>query len=218
MEKKERKFFIKEADYILTFLQESDGGEKSDGDLVVDVGNEDEPPRQPMAINGDHRDSTGGNGSNGGDRRPPSNLSSSSRSTPSAKPKDGEGQRGEGKPGTPSGSSKPTTPNGHQQPNGKPPTPGMPGYPPGFPLRPGGPGAELPLGYPYQNGVPPGLPGAFPPRPPLVIANWLLFLTRSMNDYDVMFFCSSLELIRVCLESCHPMACQVESPLVVNRK
>jgi len=146
---------------------ESDGGEKSDGDLVVDVGNEDEPPRQPMAINGDHRDSTGGNGSNGGDRRPPSNLSSSSRSTPSAKPKDGEGQRGEGKPGTPSGSSKPTTPNGHQQPNGKPPTPGMPGYPPGFPLRPGGPGAELPLGYPYQNGVPPGLPGAFPPRPPL---------------------------------------------------
>lgn len=26
-----------------------------------------------------------------------------------------------------------------------------------------------------------------------------------------------LELIRVCLESCHPMACQVESPLVVNQ-
>merc|ERR1712088_63521 len=58
---------------------ESDGGEKSDGDLVVDVGNEEEPPaRPPMAINGDHRDSTGGGGSSGGDRRPPSNLSSSS--------------------------------------------------------------------------------------------------------------------------------------------
>jgi len=154
---------------------ESDGGEKSDGDLVVDVGNEDEPPRPPMAINGDHRDSTGGGGSSGGERRPPSNLSSSSRSTPSAKNKEGErGANGEGKPGTPSGSSKPTTPNGQMagpQPNGKPPTPGMPGYPPGFPLRPGGPGAAggdgLPLGYPYQNGVPPGLPGAFPPRPPL---------------------------------------------------
>ena len=53
------------------------------------------------------------------------------------------------------------------QANGKPPTPGIPGYPPGFPLRPGAPGGELPLGYPYQNGVPPGLPGAFPPRPPL---------------------------------------------------
>jgi len=157
---------------------ESDGGEKSDGDLVVDVGNEDEPPRQaPMAINGEHRDSTGGGGSSGGDRRPPSNLSSSSRSTPSTKNKEGErSTNGEGKPGTPSGSSKPTTPNGQlpgSQPNGKPPTPGIPGYPPGFPLRPGGPGGPaagqdgLPLGYPYQNGVPPGLPGAFPPRPPL---------------------------------------------------
>jgi len=150
---------------------ESDGGEKSDGDLVVDVGNEDEPPRPPMAINGDHRDSTGGGGSSGGERRPPSNLSSSSRSTPSAKNKEGGANGAEGKPGTPSGSSKPTTPNGQPpmpgQANGKPPTPGMPGYPPGFPLRPGGPGGELPLGYPYQNGVPPGLPGAFPPRPPL---------------------------------------------------
>jgi len=156
---------------------ESDGGEKSDGDLVVDVGNEDEPPRPPMAINGEHRDSNGGGGSSGGERRPPSNLSSSSRSTPSAKNKEGErSANGEGKPGTPSGSSKPTTPNGQipgSQPNGKPPTPGMPGYPPGFPLRPGGPGGPaagvdgLPLGYPYQNGVPPGLPGAFPPRPPL---------------------------------------------------
>lgn len=150
-----------------TFLiQESDGGEKSDGDLVVDVGNEDEPPRPPMAINGDHRDSTGGGNSSGGERRPPSNLSSSSRSTPSAKNKEG-GAGGEGKPGTPSGNSKPSTPNGHHA-NGKPPTPGMPGYPPGFPLRHGVPGADLPLGYPYQNGVPPGLPAAFPARPPLV--------------------------------------------------
>jgi len=156
---------------------ESDGGEKSDGDLVVDVGNEDEPPRPPMAINGEHRDSAGGGGSSGGDRRPPSNLSSSSRSTPSTKNKEGErSTNGEGKPGTPSGSSKPTTPNSQMpgsQPNGKPPTPGMPGYPPGFPLRPPGPGGPaagpdgLPLGYPYQNGVPTGLPGAFPPRPPL---------------------------------------------------
>lgn len=146
---------------------ESDGGEKSDGDLVVDVGNEDEPPNRPMAINGEHRDSTGGGGSSAGDRRPPSNLSSSSRSTPSAKQKERE-NGAEGKPGTPSGPSKPTTPNGNAAPhaNGKPPTPGIPGYPPGFGLRP--PGAEgVPLGYPYQNGVPGGLPGAFPPRPPL---------------------------------------------------
>merc|ERR1719189_249082 len=94
---------------------ESDGGEKSDGDLVVDVGNEDEPPRPPMAINGEHRESAGGGGSSGGERRPPSNLSSSSRSTPSAKNKEERGANGsgpEGKPGTPSGSSKPTTPNG----------------------------------------------------------------------------------------------------------
>jgi len=157
--------------------QESDGGEKSDGDLVVDVGNEDEVPRAPMTINGEHRDSTGAGGSSGGDRRPPSNLSSSSRSTPSTKNKEGDrSTNGEGKPGTPSGSSKPTTPNGQMpgsQSNGKPPTPGMPGYPFGFPLRPsgsGGPGAGqdgLPLGYPYQNGVPPGLPGSFPPRLPV---------------------------------------------------
>lgn len=153
---------------------ESDGGEKSDGDLVVDVGNEDEPPRPPMALNGEHRDSTGGGGSSAGDRRPPSNLSSSSRSTPSLKPKEGGagGSNGtEGKPGTPGGSgSKPTTPNGQAAggggPYGKPPTPGAP-FPPGFPLRPGGPGGDLPLGYPYQNGIPPGLPGAFAPRPNL---------------------------------------------------
>ena len=100
---------------LLLILQESDGGEKSDGDLVVDVGNEDEPPRPPMAINGDHRDSTGGGNQSGGERRPPSNHSSSSRSTPSGANKNKEGERGtngDGKPGTPSGSSKPTTPNG----------------------------------------------------------------------------------------------------------
>merc|ERR1719237_882669 len=140
---------------------ESDGGEKSDGDLVVDVGNEDEPPRPPMAINGDHRDSTGGGNQSGGERRPPSNHSSSSRSTPSGANKNKEGERGtngDGKPGTPSGSSKPTTPNGQHgagpQPNGGPPTPGMPGSPPGMP------------GFPRPGG-PPGPPGAFPPRPPL---------------------------------------------------
>lgn len=193
---------------------ESDGGEKSDGDLVVDVGNEEEPPRPPMPLNGEHRDSAGagsnGNGNAGppgappgagpgngssdrnsraGDGRPPSNLSSSSRSTPSLKRKEGAesagpgaGPDGVGKPGTP-GSSKPTTPNG--QPgagppgppgppappgaNGKPPTPGMGPFPPGFPHPPRHPGEMPPVGFPpYPNGVPPpGLPGAFPPRPPL---------------------------------------------------
>jgi hypothetical protein len=84
-------------------------------------------------------------------------ITSTARSTPSLKHK--EGFSGD-KPGTPG--SKPTTPNG--QPNGKPPTPGV-AYPPGFP-RPG----ELPLGYPpYQNGgPPPGLVAGFPPRPPMV--------------------------------------------------
>ena len=168
-----------------------------------------------MPLNGEHRDSAGagsnGNGNAGppgappgagpgngssdrnsraGDGRPPSNLSSSSRSTPSLKRKEGAesagpgaGPDGVGKPGTP-GSSKPTTPNG--QPgagppgppgppappgaNGKPPTPGMGPFPPGFPHPPRHPGEMPPVGFPpYPNGVPPpGLPGAFPPRPPLV--------------------------------------------------
>ena len=112
-----------------------------------------------MGINGEHRDSTG----SGADRRadrPPSNMSSSSRSTPSLKHKDGFGGSGE-KPGTPG--SKPTTPNGQPNGNGKPPTPGV-AYPPGFPR----PGDMPPMGYPYQNGgPPPGMPG-FPPRPPMV--------------------------------------------------
>lgn len=199
---------------VFYYFQESDGGEKSDGDLVVDVGNEDEPPRPPMAINGDHRDSTGGGGSSAGDRRPPSNHSSSSRSTPSAKKEGGAGA--DGKPGTPSGGSKPTTPNGQHAANGKPPTPGMPGaggaaYPPGFPLRPGGPGADLPMGYPYQNGVPPGLPGAFPPRPHLV--KFTLLLMMIIWPLALTFFClltHSLELIRE--ESCRQMECRTESP------
>lgn len=132
---------------------------------MVDVGNEEDPPRPPMALNGEHRDSTGA--ASGADRRdrPPSNLSSSSRSTPSLKPKDGANAND--KPGTPV--SKPATPNG--QPgggvNGKPPTPGMGPFPPGF--HPRHPGDMPPVGYPFQNGAPPpGLAGAFPPRPPLV--------------------------------------------------
>ena len=96
-------------------MQESDGGEKSDGDLVVDVGNEEEPPRPPMPLNGEHRDSTGAGSSNGGappgppsnsgragqDGRPSSNLSSSSRSTPSGLKRKEESAGNDGKPGTP---------------------------------------------------------------------------------------------------------------------
>ncbi|XP_059081122.1 protein groucho-like isoform X3 [Tigriopus californicus] len=145
---------IKTEDHSRKSGHESDSGDKSDGDLVVDVGNEDEPPRS----NGDHRVENGP--SSGRNERPSSNLSSSSRSTPSLKPK--EGASNSDKPGTPSG-SKPPTPNG-QAPmaNGKPPTPGVFGQ--GFPPRPPG---DL-GGFPYQNGIPPvGLPGAFGPRPAL---------------------------------------------------
>ena len=171
-------------------FQESDGGEKSDGDLVVDVGNEDENSANRSGLNngnGEHRNSVengpssaGPPGSASGERRPtgdrpPSNMSSSSRSTPSLKPKGDGGHREGEKPGTPG--SKPPTPNGQPgQANGKPPTPGAPqpppppppgAFPPGF-QRP--PGADFAPGFPYQNGapLPPGLPGAFPPRPPLV--------------------------------------------------
>ena len=121
-------------------------------------------PGAPAPPGAERRDST----NNG---RPHSNLSSSSRSTPSLKqPKDGA--NGSDKPGTP-GSSKPSTPNGQPGagPNGKPPTPGMP------PMGPAGFGApgmirppgDLPAGYPYQNGAPPmpGIPG-MPPRPMMV--------------------------------------------------
>merc|ERR1719266_1806495 len=157
-------------------MEQTANGNNDDeeGDLMVDVGNEDEPPRQSVTNNGEHAETngTGGAGSAAGERRPLSNLSSSSRGTPTTKSKEGErGSNGEGKPGTPSGSSKPTTPPNGPLPNGKPPMPGMPG----FPMIPGAPGAPppgadgFPLGYPpYQNGaVPPGLLGAFPPRPPV---------------------------------------------------
>ena len=67
---------------------ESDSGDKSDGDLVVDVGGDEDGARN-VQMNGDHH------GDRRGEReRPPSNLSSSSRSTPSLKNK-------EDKPGTP---------------------------------------------------------------------------------------------------------------------
>jgi len=152
---------------------ESDSGDKSDGDLVVDVGGDEEGRAQSLT-NGDHRDN--GNGLPGGPRmergeRPPSNMSSSSRSTPSLKHKEGE------KPGTPG--SKPTTPN-DSLPGGKPPSP--PRGPPHGPPLPGGPGGAGPfpgypglgprpggelLGYPPggPNGPQPGPPGGFPPRP-----------------------------------------------------
>merc|ERR1719428_100965 len=78
---------------------ESDSGDKSEGDLVVDVGGDDEGPRS-MVNGGEHAN---GNGERArGEGRPPSNLSSSSRSTPSLKQKEGD------KPGPPS--SKPSTP------------------------------------------------------------------------------------------------------------
>merc|ERR1719384_419045 len=139
---------------------ESDSGDKSDGDLVVDVGGEEDGPR-PGQMNGDHRDN--GNGLPG-ERRPdrmdrerqPSNLSSSSRSTPSLKQKEGD------KPGTPG--SKPSTPN-DLPPGSKPPTPPrgppLPGPYPGYPgLGPRPPGAEPPLGFP--PGGPPGAHGGPP--------------------------------------------------------
>lgn len=145
---------------------ESDSGDKSDGDLVVDVGGEEDGPR-PGQMNGDHRDN--GNGLPGERRpdrmdrdRPPSNLSSSSRSTPSLKQKEGD------KPGTPG--SKPSTPN-DLPPGSKPPTPPrgppLPGPYPGYPgLGPRPPG-EPPLGFP--PGGPPGAhgppPAGYPPRP-----------------------------------------------------
>lgn len=170
-------------DYF-THTKESDGGDKSDGDLVVDVGNEDDVLRSgggggglngsssaehhlhahrvengPSSAGGGGRSGSGDGGGAGGGR-PPSNLSSSSRSTPSSN------RQKEDKPGTPG--SKPSTPNGNHQQNGKPPTPGSVAaaaaaavYPPGF-IRPPGPG-ELPLGYPYQNGIP-----GLPPRAPFV--------------------------------------------------
>jgi len=140
---------------------DSDSGDKSDGDLVVDVGNEEESGARHM--NGEHRPGPPlENGAASGlERRdrPPSNMSSSSRSTPSLKHKELD------KPGTPG--SKPATPNDLPMgqkvptpPRGPPHVPPMPaGYPyPGLGPRPPGD----PLGYP-----PPGAPG-YPPRPPMV--------------------------------------------------
>merc|ERR1719384_2516732 len=71
---------------------ESDSGDKSDGDLVVDVGGDDDGARRPHE-NGDHREQ--GDRRPPGGERPPSNMSSSSRSTPSLKQKESD------KPGTP---------------------------------------------------------------------------------------------------------------------
>jgi len=194
---------------------ESDSGDKSDGDLVVDVGNEDESGRQ---VNGEHRNGSqpggvgvggsggaggggavGGSGENGNANsnerrdRPPSNLSSSSRSTPSLKHK----ESGE-KPGTPG--SKPATPSdlppgagGQKAPTPPRPGGGVPAVP--GPAPPGGPPPHGPLpvvggpagpyppypglgprppgdplaGYPPPGGAhPPHAPGGYPPRPPMV--------------------------------------------------
>jgi hypothetical protein len=144
-----------------------------------------------MGLNGEHRDSTG----SGADRRtdrPPSNMSSSSRSTPSLKHKDGFAGD---KPGTPG--SKPTTPNGQPNGNGKPPTPGA-AYPPGFPR----PGEMPPMGFPpYQNGgPPPELVRGFPPRPPLVsdsIFSNLVYFNKHCFDGEIFL----KMLIVFCLSS-----------------
>jgi len=159
---------------------ESDSGDKSDGDLVVDVGNEEGTSERQM--NGNHGPPLGDNGADRREReRPPSNLSSSSRSTPSLKHKEG-GQLE--KPGTPG--MKPATPTDGGGPPNKPPSPprgGPNGGPnhgpppagagpyPGFPgMGPRPPGAEgLPPGYPPLHNGPPGPPGpaGYPPRPPM---------------------------------------------------
>jgi len=146
---------------------ESDSGDKSDGDLVVDVGGDDEGPRS-MVNGGEHAN---GNGERArGEGRPPSNLSSSSRSTPSLKQKEGD------KPGTPS--SKPSTPNdipggkpGGSPPRGPPHGPPLPGPFPGYPglgLRPPGDMLGYPPGGPPGPMGPHGPPGGFPPRPPML--------------------------------------------------
>jgi len=146
---------------------ESDSGDKSDGDLVVDVGGDDEGPRS-MVNGGEHAN---GNGDRArGEGRPPSNLSSSSRSTPSLKQKESD------KPGTPS--SKPSTPNdlpggkpGGSPPRGPPHGPPLPGPFPGYPglgLRPPGDMLGYPPGGPPGPMGPHGPPGGFPPRPPML--------------------------------------------------
>merc|ERR1719323_290325 len=122
--------------------------DKSDGDLVVDVGGDEGGDRSGQ-MNGDHHGDR-----RPGQERPPSNMSSSSRSTPSLKNKDAD------KPGTPNDlppGSKAASP-----PRGPPLPAGYPGAPPaGYPgLGPRPPGD--PLGFP-----PAGPPLAFPPRPPL---------------------------------------------------
>jgi len=127
---------------------ESDSGDKSDGDLVVDVGGDEDGARGGQ-MNGDHRDIA--------DRRPdrdrpPSNMSSSSRSTPSLKHKEGD------KPGTPN--DMPPGSKAQSPPRGPPLPAGYPGgYPPLGPRPPGDP-----LGFPPVG--PPG-PHGYPPRPPL---------------------------------------------------
>ncbi len=169
-------------------FKDDDIVDKSDGDLVVDVGNEDESgSRQSFGVNGEHRE-----GSGSGDRRgerPPSNMSSSSRSTPSLKPGK-EGNSGSSdKPGTPG--SKPSTPNGQSNGSGKPSTPGASaaalaaGYPPGYPR----PGEMPPFGYPLQpNGVPPpGMMGPFPPRPPLVIPLYFIKVIDFPSYKTILF-------------------------------
>ena len=128
---------------------ESDSGDKSDGDLVVDVGGEEDGSRSGQ-MNGDHRDI------GRPDRdRPPSNMSSSSRSTPSLKNKDGD------KPGTPN--DLPPGSKGQSPPRGPPLPAGYPGPAGPYPgLGPRPPGD--PLGFPPVG--PPG-PHGYPPRPPL---------------------------------------------------
>lgn len=132
---------------------ESDSGDKSDGDLVVDVGGDEDGARRPHE-NGDHRDL--GDRRPPGGERPPSNMSSSSRSTPSLKNKDGD------KPGTPN--DLPPGSKAQSPPRGPPLPAGYPGGPAGYPgLGPRPPGDPL-AGFPPVG--PPG-PHGYPPRPPL---------------------------------------------------
>jgi len=130
---------------------ESDSGDKSDGDLVVDVGGDEDGVRN-VQMNGDHHSDRRGERD-----RPPSNLSSSSRSTPSLKNK-------EDKPGTPndlgaSGGKPPTPPRG-------PPLPYPGGYPGLGPRPPGDPLGFPPVGPPGAHGYPPRPPPGGPPLGP----------------------------------------------------
>ncbi|XP_076036580.1 protein groucho-like isoform X3 [Oratosquilla oratoria] len=150
--------------------------EKSDQDLVVDVANEDTPSPQ---ANGDLRadGSGGGSGSGGstaggagggvlrenGEKKPerPPSQSSSSRSTPQLKHKEGDPRATPTSKTTGGGSGAPSTPGS----SGVKP-PGAPGGGGGGPHYP--PSPYMPGGAPPRPELPPHGPhGPHPPRPDL---------------------------------------------------